>query len=176
MASSPVYASLRILFVNSPKNERKDDSLRVVPIWNPNATLESQTYKVTFKYDKTVMESTVEGGNYLVDYLQSILTLVSNDDEPCELVQFEIPNVPTVMIDHLSLDDRIPEVVDILEHLIHAWPTLQTERKPPSPLTVSIPSFHWTSESFTTPSRVRRHLRFDDEGNEVVDLTLDDEL
>lgn len=173
---SPKYSSLRILFITDPKRQDMDTFLKVVPLWNPNATVESQKYEVTFKEDRQRMTSIVEGGEYLVDYVRNILELVARDANPCELVQFDIPNVPSVLTKHHCLSSTTLKVVSILEHLVHAWPTYVPRSTTP-PLDhrpLSSRSFVWSMHQPST-SRVNRHMYFDEDGNEFVDLTMDDD-
>ena len=194
--SAPTYAILSIRFIENDADQSRDDWIRVVPIQNTNAMSFSQEYKITSSLSGHRYVAKIVGGTNLVNYIGSILRLVSADDKPCKRVQFDIPNVPTILVDHSRIRNRIPEVVDMLRQIVESWPTLGTELPTPQPTfpfaninwnatatpfvpqsspTVAIPAppFNWNSSSFRTPRRVNRHMYFDDAGNEVIDLTLD---
>ena len=194
-ASAPTYATLRIRFIENDDRPSNDDWVRAAPIHNPNATPFSQEYTLTSKLGGTNFVSKITGGSSLLDQIETILRLVSADDQPCKRVQFDIPNVPTILVDHDRIRNRIPEVVDMLRQLVDSWPQVGTElpsssiftninwntsaqpfvpSSRPTPLTIPAPPFNWNSTTFRTPSsRLNRHMYFDDNGNEIVDLTMD---
>ena len=192
--SIPTYATLRIRFVENDSRPSTDDWIRAVPIHNPNATPFSQEYMITSKLGGMNYVSKITSGGGLLDHFETILRLVSADDQPCKRVQFDIPNVPTILVDHDRIRNRIPEVVDMLRQLVDSWPQVGTElpsspsifnwnataspfvpSSRPTPLTIPVPPFNWNSTTFRTPSSraTRRHMFFDDNGNEIIDLTMD---
>lgn len=200
--SIPIYATLRIRFIENDGCPSTDDWIRAVPIYNLNATAFGQEYTITSKLGKTKYVSKITGGSGLLDHFETILRLVSADDRPCKRVQFDIPNVPTILVDHDRIRNRIPEVVDMLRQLVDSWPQVGTElhstqsttlssafttirwnanaqpfapSSRPTPVAIPAPPFNWNSTTFRTPSSraPRRHMFFDDNGNEIVDLTMD---
>jgi hypothetical protein len=200
--SIPTYATLRIRFVENDSRPSTDDWVRAVPIHNPNAPPFSQEYTITSRLDGTNFVSKITGGSSLLDQIETILCLVSADDQPCKRVQFDIPNVPTILVDHDRIHNRIPEVVDMLRQLVDSWPQVGTElpstqsttlssvftnvnwnatatpfvpSSRPTPVTIPQPPFNWNSTTFRSPTAraTRRHMFFDDNGNEMIDLTMD---
>lgn len=197
--SAPTYALLRIRFIENDRDSESDAYIAAAPIYNPNTTYTStfnQEYKLISKVDTQKFVSKVVGGTNLVNYIANVLRLVSGDDKPCKRVQIELPNVPTILVNHGRIRNRIPEVVDMLRQIVESWPTLGTELpapqptfpfaninwnatatpfvpQSPPPVTIPAPPFNWNSPSFRTPVRVNRHMYFDDAGNELIDLTMD---
>jgi len=190
---TPSFTSLHIRFIVEKANPESDDWVNVVPIYSLNATASSQEYKITAKLGKKMSVSKVYGGYNLVEYITNLLRLVSADDLPCEQLQFDIPNVPSILVYHNRIRNRIPEVADMLLQLVESWPQVGTELPVAQPfaninwnatatpfasqshanITIPAPPFNWNSSSFRTPRRVNRHMYFDDAGNEVINLTMD---
>lgn len=194
--STPTYASMVIRFIETVGRPSTDDWIRVVPIHNSNATVFVQEYQIMSRLDGNRIAAKVMGGANLLEYIETILRLVSADDLPCKQLQFDIPNVPTILVNHNHIRNRIPEVVDMLRQIVEFWPQVGTElpsssvftninwnataqpfvpSSRPTPLTIPAPPFNWNSTTFRTPSSRsnRRHMFFDDNGNEIVDLTMD---
>jgi len=191
--STPTYATLLIRFVTNPNTPSTDDWVRVNPIHSANATAISQDYKMSARLGGHRHVSKVTGGYNLVNYVTNILRLVSADDKPCKQVQFDIPSVPSILVDHDRIRNRIPEIADLMRQIVESWPQVGTElpvAEPafpfaninwnstatpwrPSPLSIPAPPYSWNSPSFRTPARVNRHMYFDDAGNEIIDLTLE---
>lgn len=193
--SAPTYATLTIRFIETVGCPSTDDWIRVVPIHNPNATIFGQEYQIRSRLGENKIVAKVTGGANLLEYIETILRLVSADDLPCKQVQFDIPNVPTILVNHNRIRNRIPEVLDMLRQIVEFWPQVGTElpsssvftninwnasaqpfvpSSRPTPVTIPAPPFNWNSTTFRTPSsRLNRHMYFDDNGNEIVDLTMD---
>ena len=180
--STPIYSTLRIRFIENPGHPDTDEGIAIEPIYNSNATIYSQEYKINSKLGKYCYNSTVTGGIYLVEYIRSILNLVVNDSVPCKEIQFDVPNVPSILIKHASLYDCISTLLSTLQLVIQSWPYRASALHPnatavpysvPSPLEIPQPPRDWLHWTASPTARTRRHLHFDDDGNEVIDLTMD---
>jgi hypothetical protein len=198
--SAPTYAKLTIRFIENLTDGSNDDWVNIVPIHHPNATLFSQEYRILSRLGGTKFVSKVTGGSSLLDYIESILRLVSADDRPCKQVQFDIPNVPSILVNHSRIRNRIPEVLDMMRQVVESWPQQGTELQSvpapsvfanvnwnatatpfvpssrPPPVTIppfTWPPFNWNTTSREPSSHARRHMHFDEDGNEIIDLTID---
>jgi hypothetical protein len=192
--TTSTFATLRIRFIEDDDHPSNDEWIRIVPIHNQNATAFGQEYKITSNLGGVEHTSSVQCSNILVQYVSNILRLVAVDDAPCKRIQFDIPHVPSVLITSNHLKNRIPEVVALLVQTTQSWPrqgntlpsvfaninwnSTATPARPfvsPDPIIIPPPPFNWNSPAFRTPERVNRHMYFDDDGNEVIDLTQDSE-
>ncbi len=180
--SNSKYSILRIRFIVNDSQHSTDEWVEVLPSpSNPNATALGQEYTVTSKFGKYEYVSQVRGSDSLLQHIGSILRLVAADDLPCKRVQLDIPHVPSLLINHSNLQARIFEIVNMVHQVTTAWPQLKSttslnaNAEPFVPPRLTIPSQTFPWDSFRTPSRrTRRHLRFDDDGHEVIDLTMED--
>ena len=131
-----IQSPLRLIFIRP--NSTNDDVLSVVSTGTHGSFQCSYTDKLSnLRNDFVATESE------LLDYIDSMFVLLTNDEEPFESVQLSSPVFPSVLLSPatLSRQDIQTEVYNIIRSTLRNWPTRQlypVAQRPERPLVVSL--------------------------------------
>jgi hypothetical protein len=151
--SIPEYNPFTIRLTRETKDASKDDVIKITPCLvktvDEPARLE---YKVTFSAASCMTATRTPhvmsvnlSGRFLETYLRSLLRLVENDSEPYHSVQFDMPLMPSVLINPREVSDIRYAILSYVGVLVKSWPVRPT--------------------SVRLPTTTSRHLFFDEDGN-----------
>lgn len=150
------FTSLAIVCLDK---SRKDERITFVPFWDQHKLMCSVQHTIpkhkSHDNSKTVYRS-VYALHDIYDYIYSILQLIMVDEEPCELYQFDIPGIPSILVKHQEIKNIYTTILDHI-YAISAdettWPSYKEEVvMNPAPV------------SCCSESRPNSHIFFDENG------------
>jgi hypothetical protein len=105
------YTYSKITCIRSNKKQNDDDTITITPFLNIESTTEPMSYTVLHK---TGLEHSPEGSQHksvtilnapnLLNYVSNLLDLLYYDEDPFEHIQFDLPNIPSILIRTSNLD------------------------------------------------------------------------
>ncbi len=162
-----IYESIMIHFIRkdtipNPTGLDMDDKVIITPTGSEEEYIVKTTFSA-IQYPSRVPKETasVMKAFDIVTYIASMIELVRLDNIPFESVQFDFPNIPSILIDHSNLINAKDTVIQLLDVTLRNWPkqVVLTPKKPKTPLTVPGAPERPSSVSHLYPPR---HLFFDD--------------
>jgi hypothetical protein len=109
--------SLIIRCIRNNKDSKTDDVIFISPSCLGYYTIKTYYAEINKSYTQTISYSNVFA------YINSLIILLINDDQPFEFIQLDIPNTPAVSFktNNLNSDSMYKAINNILHVTLETW-------------------------------------------------------
>jgi hypothetical protein len=165
------YTYSKITCIRSNKKQANDDTITITPFLNIESSTEPMSYTVVHK---TGLEHSPQGSQHksvtilnasnLLNYLSNLLDLLYYDEDPFENIQFDLPNIPPILIRTSNLDLIRETIMSHFRSITEtpcSWPFDNSVRLAPSSVETSSGLEEPTiKQEYTTPeSKKNKHKK-----------------
>ena len=174
MASNTTNDSFKIRLIHDVNNSSRDDLITIDPIWTTiNDEINVKEFKIQMKYAKYPATTTNMLGNMTYNYIQTLLTLLPQDEDGYECIQVDMPLIPSIIVHTNKLNNIIYHILFQFQMIQNNWPikVVEPTRKVVEPTRKNVAPTHTDAARIHTPVKdegmagARRHLFFDEDGD-----------
>jgi hypothetical protein len=127
------YSTFVIRFIRDDEL-KNDDIIIITPIKRFDTLVFDVEFKVAdsnivLKKNKKTVHKSVLDNNELRKYLEVLIDFMNIDDAPYRVYQFDLPNIPAIIVKHNDLTCTLEYIYKYLDILVKKWPTKRPIKK-----------------------------------------------
>jgi hypothetical protein len=168
------YSNFVIRFIrdDEPKN---DDKIVITPIKRFDTLVFDIEFKVAdsnigSKKLKNTVHKNVLDENELRNYLELLINFMDIDDSPYRDYQFDLPNIPAIIVKYSELTNILEYINKYLDILVKKWPTKRPVEKDDDDEDDSESSESSDSSEECCYNKKSTHKKFDSDGDTIYSV------